>query len=445
MTHIKAITVRRDRKMKQIEVFEGNQLYNVPLQYPAHNPICAFWGLDANNTALSIPIDTNLLSQHIMLLGGIGTGKTNTFNQILGQLRERLTPNDVTIIFDAKGDFYRSFYRPGDIVISNDNTATGSNGVDYWNIFNEIEKSENMEASIVEISKTLFHEKTEKTNQPFFPNAARDLFSAILTHLSRKGGEAQCNNQQLRAFLDASPTSEIREMLQQHNDMKAMVSYIADDRSPQTQGVMSELQQLSREIFLGNFKRKGTLSLRNLVRAKGGKFIFIEYDIAIGSMLSPIYSLMFDMAIKEALGRKKSEGNVYFVADEFRLLPNLLHVDDAVNFGRSLGVKFMIGIQNVEQIYECYGEQRARSIMSGFLTSIAFRVNDATSKQYIKDLHGENRKKETYLSTVQSRGITENIREAYVVEDWDISNLKLGEAIIGLPGMPPFKFKFRKV
>jgi type IV secretory pathway TraG/TraD family ATPase VirD4 len=105
----------------------------------------------------------------------------------------------------------------------------------------------------------------------------------------------------------------------------------------------------------------------------------------------------------------------------------------------------MIGIQNVEQIYECYGEQRARSIMSGFLTSVAFRVNDVSSKQYIKDLHGENRKKETYMSAVQARGISENIREAYVVEDWDITNLRIGEAIIGLPGKEPFVFKFKRV
>lgn len=233
-------------------------------------------------------------------------------------------------------------------------------------------------------------------------------------------------------------------MLKQHEDLRAMVSYISDDRSPQTQGVMSELQQLSREIFLGNFKKRGTLSMRELVRAKGGRFIFIEYDLGIGNMLTPIYSLLFDMAIKEALCRKKSEGSVYFVADEFRLIPNLQHVDDAVNFGRSLGVKFMIGIQNVEQVFEVYGESRARSILSGFLTSVSFRVNDAGSKEFIKKLHGVNRKKEVYMASVQGRGIVENVRDANVVEDWDITRLGIGQAIIGLPGKEPFLFQFKK-
>lgn len=429
--------------MKRIEVFDGNELQQNPIIYPTQSPRCAFLGVDKTGKDVNVPIDANLLSRHMLLLGGIGTGKTNTFNQIIGQLRETMTQDDIMIIFDTKGDFYNTFYRQGDIVISNDNTATGPNGADYWNIFNEIEKDEHMEENIVEIAKALFHQKLEKTNQPFFPNAAKDLFSAILTHFSRNP-ELKANNETLRAFLDSSPTADIREMLKQHDDLKAMVSYIFDDRSPQTQGVISELQQLSREIFLGNFKKEGTLSMRNIVRNKGGKFVFIEYDLGIGNMLSPIYSLLFDLAIKEALCRKKSEGNVYFITDEFSLIPNLQHVDDAVNFGRSLGVKFMIGIQNIDQVYENYGENRARSLLSGFLTSICFRVNDGKSKEYIRELHGVNRKKEIYMASVQGRGIVENLRDANVVEDWDITGLGIGQAIIGFPGKPPFLFQFKK-
>ena len=430
--------------MKKIEVFDGNALSESPIIYPTENPRCAFVGIDQTGRDIYVPIDANLLSRHMVLLGGIGTGKTNTFNQIISQLRQSMTQDDVMIIFDTKGDFYNTFYRPGDIVISNDDSATGPNGKDYWNIFNEIERDEHMEENIVEIAKSLFHQKLEKTNQPFFPNAAKDLFSAILTHFTRHT-ELQANNETLRMFLDGCPTADIREMLKQHDDLKAMVSYIFDDRSPQTQGVISELQQLSREIFLGNFKKQGTLSMRNIVRNKGGRFVFIEYDLGIGNMLSPIYSLLFDLAIKEALCRKKSEGNVYFITDEFSLIPNLQHVDDAVNFGRSLGVKFMIGIQNIDQVYENYGENRARSLLSGFLTSVCFRVNDGKSKEFIRELHGVNRKKEIYMASVQGRGIVESLRDANVVEDWDITRLAIGQAIIGFPGKPPFLFQFKRV
>ncbi|MCL2849926.1 MAG: type IV secretion system DNA-binding domain-containing protein [Micrococcales bacterium] len=437
--------------MDSTERFAGNALDDLTALHAWREsqrgevPACVLYGAPSPDGQMpTVPISHDVLSRHMMLLGGIGTGKTNAFLQIVYQLRHTMTPDDVMIIFDTKGDFYENFPpRPGDVVISNDKTARGPDGDDYWNIFREIEDGPNREESILEISTKLFQEKIDKTQQPFFPIAARDVFAAILTGFVRKRDRVQLDNQVLRRYLDSATTAEIRKHLESHADLRSVVNYISGESQGQTQGVMSELMQVVREIFIGNFRRSGSLSLRDLVRSKGGKVVFIEYDIGIGQVLTPIYSMMFDLALKEALSRKKSEGKVYFIADEFRLLPSLLHVEDAVNFGRSLGVKCLIGIQNVEQIFEGYGPFRARSILSGFLTSIAFRVNDATSRHYVQGLHGKNRKRETYTSALQSR-LVESVHDAWVVEDWDISRLRDGEAIIGLPGQPPFRFHFRK-
>ena len=175
-------------------------------------------------------------------------------------------------------------------------------------------------------------------------------------------------------------------------------------------------------------------------RKKGGKRIFIEYDIGVGSMLSPIYTLLFDLAIKEALCRKKSAGNVFFAVDEFKLLPNLKHIDDAVNFGRSLGIKFMIGIQNTDQIIEAYNENMAMNIFSGFLNQFAFKVNDFSTRKYIKERAGTNRKKTVYKTTA----VHESIEAANVIEDWDVSNLLLGQAVVSLNNSEPFIFRFEE-
>lgn len=82
--------------------------------------------------------------------------------------------------------------------------------------------------------------------------------------------------------------------------------------------------------------------------------------------------------------------------------------------------------------------------MSGFSTNISFRVNDAKSREYIQGLYGKNQKLDCYMPGNQRNGIIESQREAHVVEDWDITNLSIGEAIIGLPGYSPFIFKFDK-
>jgi len=428
--------------IKQTSVFDGNTLNLSVPSMDREGVRCFLQGKGADGKPAQVPLSDNLLSKHMLFIGGIGMGKTNGIFQIIAQMRERMTANDVMLVFDTKGDFYDGFYRQGDIVISNDDKATGPAHPDYWNIFQEIDTGSSVEEEIIEIARALFYERSQKSSQPFFPNAARDLFTGLMLHFHREGG--QPSNALLRTFLDQSPSSEIRAVLQQYNDLKAMVSYIADDRSPQTQGVISELQQHIREIFVGNFRKEGTLSIRKSIRAKGGRIIFVEYDLGIGGLLTPIYQLLMDMAIKEALSRKKSEGNVWFIIDEFRLIPNLQHVDDGVNFGRSLGAKFIVGVQNIEQVFDAYGEARAHSILSGLLTTVAFHVNDAASRDFIQGLFGRNRKKEVYMASVQSRGIVEQVRDANVVEDWDISNMQVGEAIIGMPGYEPFLFKFDK-
>lgn len=429
--------------MKKVEVFEGDRLSFEP-EYIDNTNDVYLYGQKIDGSPMNIPLSQNILSKHLLILGNIGTGKTNVFFQILDGISKKLTNEDLLIIFDTKGEFYQSFYKEGDIVFSNDETATAKDGKDYWNILSEID-DENPEESILEIASTFFADKIEGTSQKFFPMAARDIFAGILSHFYRSRDKIEVNNEVLRSFLDLSNPELIRVMLNQYPDLMNLSSYIGAEAGGQSQGVISELHQATREILIGNFKKPGSLSIRQAVRDKGATRIFVEYDLATGKVLSPIYTLLFDLAIKEALSRKKTKGNVYFVIDEFSLLPNLSHLADAVNFGRSLGVKFIIGIQNIEQVYENYKENQARSILSGFLTNIAFKVNEESSRRFIKDLYGRNRKKEIYSSGVQNRGIVEQVRDASVIEDWNISKLRVGEAIVGLPDNPPFLYRFKKV
>lgn len=224
--------------------------------------------------------------------------------------------------------------------------------------------------------------------------------------------------------------------------MENLISYIQDPNSGQTLGVISELQSATRELLVGNFSKKGNLSMRQIVRQKGGKAVFVEYDLGIGGVLTPVYRLLFDLAIKEALCRERAEGNVYFIMDEFSLLPLLQHIDDGVNFGRSLGARFIIGAQNISQVYDAYGEDRANSLLSGFSTTICFRLNDGKSREFFKELNGKNGRITSYSAAVRSRGQVDQYREAYVVEDHDIDTLNIGEAIIHSGAYPPFRFHF---
>ena len=97
--------------MRKTEILDGNKLHTSPVlqSIPNEEIKCAFLGQGFGGQAAFVPFNNDLLSRHILFLGGIGTGKTNAFFQLIKQLRHSLTDNDVMIIFDSKGDFHELF------------------------------------------------------------------------------------------------------------------------------------------------------------------------------------------------------------------------------------------------------------------------------------------------------------------------------------------------
>ena len=407
-------------------------------------------------TSTKLNIDEDILSKHLLMSGGTGSGKSNAFYHIIKQIKRQLSPEDIMIIFDTKGDFLGKFGEDNDLIIGNSKEYRSKS--EKWNIFREILSDgwdrQEIESNIYELSWSIYREAIDKSKDPFFPNAARDLFAGILLCLIETGEKKEefkkknFYNNMLKNSLDASNVLQIKSMLEAHPRYASVGSYIGDGKNGQSLGVYAEMIGTARKIFTGVFADKGSFSIRNFVRNRGGKTLFIEYDLSMGDTLSPMYSLLIDLALKEVLGRNNSKkdsisnGNVYMIFDEFRLLPYLQHIDDAVNFGRSLGLKVLAGIQSVNQMTELYGEYRGKNILAGFSSVFAFRANDADTRKFISNLYGTNYIVEQKKSL--SNVINEEYKSAYVVEDWDVRNLGLGEAIIGFPFGEPFKFQFDK-
>ncbi|EJU23610.1 type IV secretory system Conjugative DNA transfer [Peptoanaerobacter stomatis] len=383
-----------------------------------------------------------MLGKHLLLVGGTGSGKTNVFYHIVHQLKSRLTQKDVMLIFDSKGDFYSKFFMENDVVIGN--SAMYRKKSAKWNIFNEVisdgRDKTSVAQNIQEICKSLFAERVERnSSNPFFPNASRDLLASIIAIQIREG--LKSNNRELKDLIDSTTAEELINMLKDYKDLASVASYIEGKAGSQAQGVLSEMYSVTRDVFTGVFSAVGDFSMRQFIRNKGGRTAFIEYDLSIGDVLSPIYTLLFDLALKEALGRTSTQGNVYLIADELKLLPHLRHLEDGINFGRSLGVKILAGLQSIGQLNANYdNEAKAQNAISGFSSIFAFHSNDYNTRKYISDLFGENMILETFSEANGKIGYEK--RKGFVVEDWDLVNLNVGEAIIGLPSTTPFKYKF---
>ncbi len=414
---------------------------------------------ESANGAPAFAVDDPTVFKNILMLGGAGSGKTNVLNQIVAQtMRWRGGEDGVSLVFDTKGDYlsHPGFFRQGDYVIANDRAHRGRS--DIWNLFLEVTADGNdpadIEANAREIAGVYFRDRGSKT-QPFFANAARDIFAASIIYFARRSMDGPdawkdaCNNAGLVNFLLRNDAAKLMGYLERYGDFHGLRSYVGDGTSNQALGVMGELRSLLYECFQGNFAARAKpgqryVSMRRAVREKGGRRIFVLYDLSLGETLSPVYRVLVDLALKEALGTTvEAPGRTHIFLDELKLVPRLAHLEDALNFGRSKRVSVVAGLQSVGQVNAAYGEHVGRDILSGFGSVFAFRMNDAASRAYVSDLFGPN--VESYRYQNAGNRQLDREREGRTVEEWDLMNLRVGEAVVGLASQPtPFRFRFMR-
>lgn len=411
------------------------------------------------NTRKSFAIDEPSVFKNLLLLGGAGSGKTNVMNQIVDQVlnwNNTEGKTGVGLIFDTKGDYitHKNFRKPGDYIIGNDKRYRDVSV--SWNIFDEVLADGNQpidyEANAREIANVLFKGRGSKT-QPFFANAARDIFANMIIYFIRRKRDNpkvwsdKLNNQELVTFLLRKDTKEFAKFFKIYNDMNGLISYIGDGTNNQALGVFGELRSMLNDCFQGIFCRKPSIqhpsfSIRHAIREKNGRNIFILYDMSLGESMTPIYRLLVDLALKEALGTL-SNGHTHIFLDELKLLPKLTHLEDALNFGRSKKVSVVAGLQSVGQIYSTYGQENGQVILGGFGSVIAMKSNDYASREYISQLFGPN--VIAYRYENGSSNPIDRERDGHTVEHWHIQNLEPGHAIVGLASqITPFKFFFEK-
>lgn len=389
-----------------------------------------------------IVLTEQMLQRHILTIGSIGSGKTNLMYHMIKALRDNANEDDVFIFFDAKGDYYSKFYREGDMVIANDVEPPA--GTVYWNIYDEImmTPAEKREEFIREIATSLFKEDIEKSSAPIFAIGARDLFAAILTAQSKKiecDGETW-NHEKFIEYLRTATDVTIRNLLLPYKELRWVRYYISKDNAKTSQSFMIHLYQTVYKVFSGAFSKEGSFSMRRAIQEKGKKAVFLEYDLSAGYLLESVYTLLIDTAMKEVLGRSRPGGRVFFILDEFPLVPKLSYMDNALNFGRSLGIRVIAGLQNVGQVEARYGDAMGSSLLSGFGTVFAFRLFDEESRRFIMNRHGMNKQVRHILSSNTEKGIQDIVMDGRVIEDWHIVQLNIGQCILSLPNGEPYIF-----
>ena len=391
--------------------------------------------------------------EFVAVVGTSGSGKSTLIEQSRQPvLAHADRAGDTVVIFAAKPDVLRC-RRPGDPVIS----VSATDPASRWNLFRELDASDTPDLTLREIASALFAEQKEKTTQIFFPEAAQEIFYQTVRFMRDFGrtNNIPVSNAELSEFLTRTTVfaqegagtgtdGSWQELVERYPTYFSAARDFIGDGGAQGLGVLSEVRTMLSRLFIGSFNTAdGRFSALQAVR-QGGKRVFILYEPDKARTALPLFRLLLDLMMQQSMSAALNH-KVWFLLDEFSLLPKLEALTDVLSFGRDPsgngrgGVRVVAAVQSVQLLTRHYTETEAKTLLSLFPNLITLRVMDPMSRAAFADRYGTARMIYRYMGE-GNRPVTTDCQQK-VVTDADFSQLmKPGQALMSLPAVSPEPF-----
>ena len=325
---------------------------------------------DASPYSLAgVPMRKKSESLHTLFAGAQGTGKSQQFFALMAQVRSN---GKRMIVYDPSGEFTEAFYREGIDVLMNPLDARSPN----WNIWNEIRKDyhfDNMANGLI---------PDPAAADPFWAQAGRMVLKDVYKVL---GVEGKRTNAALYNAIAKSNLETLHALLVG----TAGATYV--DPSTERTGMslkMTVQNQLEAFRFLPD--EGEPFSIRDWIHGEGDSWMFITARESLREALKPVLSLWIDTAIKAVLDLPPiHRERLWFCIDELPTLQKLDILKLALTNTRKYGLCVVLGVQDFSQLYEIYGHDLAKTIISGCQTKLLLRVTDGAAAKLLAEGMGQ--------------------------------------------------------
>lgn len=337
--------------------------------------------------------------RHFVMFGPTGSGKSKTF--FISMIRAILAKS-ACLVYDPKGELFaqtagsaKSVYR----LDLNDPTKS-----DRWNF---IPKCRNDPAFACQVAGMMIGiESRRKTNaDPFWGDAEQIALTAILLHIAEVYRE-----QAIPAFaadfllsLGDDGNDAFAQAMENSPSLYAKQAYLAFRQAPiQTRGSIliglynklrpftlaparmvtmpptrEEMEAGCRNIDFSDLRRPGTAIY--LVVSEGAADIYKEF---IATFLG---QAVMEMRLD---GLNEPEHPCFVLIDEAYQL-NVAEVKRISGIGRGRGVGLGLGYQDLPQMYDQYGRERANAILGTVMTKIFLPGLDDVTAEYASKQLGD--------------------------------------------------------
>lgn len=314
---------------------------------------------------VGVPYPMGAEREHTMIVGAPGSGKSVTLHALIDSIRGM---GHRAIIFDHQLEFIRDHYRESTDVILNPFDARSPN----WSPFFDAKDSPDW----AKLGATIF--KDPRSGDPYWVNATRQIFSWTGYQLRQRG-----ETPTLDEFLDLllGPPTKLREYLEGTPAAAHLAGLEGGGaRVASLLSVMAEgVEPL---IYLKGSERP--FSIKQWVNAPpaspedGEGFLFLSTPQSHREALKPLLGFWCELAMSAILSRydDRDPQPTWIILDEFHSAGRIDALADAPQLLRKWGGCVVLGFQQVSQLEDLYGRDKARTLVGQCQTKVILRAGD---------------------------------------------------------------------
>ena len=316
-------------------------------------------------------------TQHTIVSGTTGSGKTVLISDLVAQIRDR---GERCVIYDKMGTYTRFFYDSKRDVLLNPLDARAPR----WSPFFEARGPRDFDM----MAAALIPQQKD-TVDPFWVTAARQLFSNGAGVLWEKGVK---RNQVLVNHLLKTELTELTELAEAMEGTVAQS--IVDPENPKT--ALSVRAMLTANIgaleLLPDDPSGSPFSIRDWVeREDETGCLFLTSRGDQHASLRGLISTWLEIAVNAMLSLEQSDGRrIWIILDELPTLHQVPSLQPGLAESRQFGGCFVLGVQVISALRDLYGRNGAETISGLCGTRVVLAAPDRDTAQWSADCLGRS-------------------------------------------------------
>jgi type IV conjugative transfer system coupling protein TraD len=387
------------------------------------------WRLKLTRKASSLkigdlPLIKNSETQHLLVTGGTGSGKTNCFHHLLPEMRHH---QHRAIIVDTTGALVERYYNPETDVILNPLDPRTA----FWNPWTECEDDLSYKALAESLIPSTFSEDSN-----YWRSASQSVFSSVLQKLHKTPKIVE-----LVKMLLKEPLPVISEYVK-GTPAAAHLDLSSERTAASIRSVMSAYVEC-----LDHLKDvDNPFSIKQWIKEeKPNGWLFLTCETKHRTALVPLLTCWFSIAVRGLLELPPDfKRRLWFVIDELPSLNRIKDLDTLLTEGRKYGGCGLLALQSPAQLDHIYGRETAKIIMGNCNTKIVFSEQNPEIANKISLAFGQKEIKEyqkslSYGANDVRDGVNLNLqtKNLPLVTATEIQFLKPNQAYIRLAGNYP--------